>query len=59
MRAFSPFGCEPRDARIDAYTYFMPIKRLSSPEEQASVICFLASDIDGVALDVKGGLFMA
>ena len=54
---------EARRARIDAYTYFMPIKRLSSPDEQAAVICFLASDdasyINGVALDVNGGLFMA
>jgi meso-butanediol dehydrogenase/(S,S)-butanediol dehydrogenase/diacetyl reductase len=54
---------EARSQRIEAYTYFMPIKRLSSPDEQAAVICFLASDdasyINGVALDVNGGLFMA
>jgi 3-oxoacyl-[acyl-carrier protein] reductase len=41
----------------------MPIKRLSTPEEQASVIAFLASDdasyVNGVALDVNGGLYMA
>ena len=45
-----------------AYQYFMPIKRISMPEEQAAAIAFLASDeasyINGVALDVNGGLFM-
>ena len=50
-------------ARIAAYGYFMPIKRLSQPEEQAAAIAFLASDdasyINGVSLDVNGGLFMA
>jgi 3-oxoacyl-[acyl-carrier protein] reductase len=49
--------------RMTAYQYFMPIKRLSTPEEQAAAILFLASDdasyINGVALDVNGGLFMA
>jgi 3-oxoacyl-[acyl-carrier protein] reductase len=52
-----------RAARIAAYGFFMPIKRLSTPEEQAAVIAFLASDdasyVNGVALDVNGGLFMA
>jgi len=52
-----------RAARVAAYGYFMPIKRLSTPEEQAAVIAFLASDdasyVNGVALDVNGGLFMA
>jgi NAD(P)-dependent dehydrogenase (short-subunit alcohol dehydrogenase family) len=51
-----------REARIAAYGYFMPIKRLSSPQEQAAAIAFLASDdasyINGVALDVNGGLHM-
>lgn len=41
----------------------MPIPRLSTPDEQAAAIAFLASDeasyINGVALDVNGGLFMA
>jgi NAD(P)-dependent dehydrogenase (short-subunit alcohol dehydrogenase family) len=41
----------------------MPIKRLSTAAEQAAAITFLASDdasyINGVALDVNGGLFMA
>ena len=41
----------------------MPIKRVSQPDEQAAAICFLASDeasyVNGVALDVNGGLFMA
>ncbi|MEO6026236.1 MAG: SDR family NAD(P)-dependent oxidoreductase [Candidatus Binatia bacterium] len=52
-----------RAARMNAYQYFMPIKRVSQPEEQAAAIAFLASDdasyINGVALDVNGGLFMA
>jgi NAD(P)-dependent dehydrogenase (short-subunit alcohol dehydrogenase family) len=41
----------------------MPIKRVSRAEEQAAAIAFLASDdasyVNGVALDVNGGLFMA
>jgi 3-oxoacyl-[acyl-carrier protein] reductase len=52
-----------RAERIAAYGYFMPIKRLSAPEEQAAAIAFLASDdasyVNGVALDVNGGLYMA
>lgn len=52
-----------RNERLRAYQAFMPIKRLSTPEEQAAAIAFLASDdasyINGVALDVNGGLFMA
>jgi 3-oxoacyl-[acyl-carrier protein] reductase len=52
-----------RTERIAAYGYFMPIKRLSTPEEQAAAIAFLASDdasyVNGVSLDVNGGLYMA
>lgn len=52
-----------RDQRIQAYSYFMPIKRLSTPQEQAAVIAFLASDdasyVNGIAMDVNGGLYMA
>src|SRR5262245_44304641 len=52
-----------RRTRLAAYQFFMPIKRVSQPDEQAAAICFLASDeasyINGVALDVNGGLFMA
>jgi 3-oxoacyl-[acyl-carrier protein] reductase len=52
-----------RTERIAAYGWFMPIKRLSQPEEQAAAIAFLASDdasyINGVSLDVNGGLYMA
>ncbi len=52
-----------RMARMNAYQFFMPIKRVSQPEEQAAAIAFLASDdasyINGVSLDVNGGLFMA
>ena len=54
---------QARMARIAAYGYFMPIKRLSTADEQAAAIAFLASDdasyINGVSLDVNGGLFMA
>jgi len=54
---------EERSVRLAAYGYFMPIKRISTPDEQAAAIAFLASDeasyINGVSLDVNGGLFMA
>jgi NAD(P)-dependent dehydrogenase (short-subunit alcohol dehydrogenase family) len=54
---------QARIARTAAYAYFMPIKRISTPDEQAAAIAFLASDeasyINGVSLDVNGGLFMA
>jgi NAD(P)-dependent dehydrogenase (short-subunit alcohol dehydrogenase family) len=62
-QARSPEEAQARADRIAAYGYFMPIKRLSRPEEQAAAIAFLASDdasyINGVALDVNGGLYMA
>jgi len=62
-RAASPEEAAARNARTAAYQFFMPIKRLSTPEEQAAAIAFLASEdasyINGVALDVNGGLFMA
>lgn len=62
-QARSEEEAKARAERINAYAYFMPIKRLSTPEEQAAVIAFLASDeasyINGVALDVNGGLYMA
>jgi len=62
-RALGEAEAEARRVRVAAYTYFMPIKRLSQPEEQAAAIAFLASDeasyINGVSLDVNGGLFMA
>jgi 3-oxoacyl-[acyl-carrier protein] reductase len=49
--------------RLEAYRYFMPIQRLSTPEEQAAAIAFLASDdasyINGVSLDTNGGLYVA
>jgi len=49
--------------RASAYEFFMPIKRLSTAEEQSAAIAFLASDeasyINGVSLDINGGLFMA
>jgi len=62
-RARSDDEAQARAARLAAYEHFMPIKRLSRPEEQAAAIAFLASDdasyINGVALDVNGGLYMA
>ncbi len=62
-RGRTPEEAERRRQGIAAYEYFMPIKRLSTPDEQASAIAFLASDeasyINGVSLDVNGGLFMA
>ena len=61
--ARSPEEEAARRTRLAAYQYFMPIKRISQPEEQAAALAFLASDdasyINGVALDVNGGLFMA
>ena len=52
-----------RRARSAAHAHFMPIPRVSTPEEQAAAILFLASDdasyINGVSLDVNGGAFMA
>jgi NAD(P)-dependent dehydrogenase (short-subunit alcohol dehydrogenase family) len=61
--ARSEAEAKARAERIGAYSYFMPIKRLSAPEEQAAAIAFLASDdasyVNGVALDVNGGLYMA
>lgn len=62
-RGSTPEEAEQRRQRIAAYEYFMPIKRISTPDEQAAAIAFLASDdasyINGVSLDVNGGLFMA
>ncbi len=62
-RAASPEEAEARRERVAAYQYFMPIARLSTPDEQAAAIAFLASDeasyVNGVSLDVNGGLFMA
>jgi len=62
-RANSEEEREARAKRIAAYEFFMPIRRLSSPDEQAAAIAFLASDdasyINGVSLDTNGGLFMA
>jgi NAD(P)-dependent dehydrogenase (short-subunit alcohol dehydrogenase family) len=61
-RAASEEEAAARRTRVAAYEFFMPIKRLSRPDEQAAAIAFLASDqasyINGVALDVNGGLFM-
>lgn len=61
--AGSPEEARARAERLAAYGWFMPIKRLSSAEEQAAVIAFLASDeasyVNGVSLDVNGGLYMA
>jgi 3-oxoacyl-[acyl-carrier protein] reductase len=52
-----------RAAHSAALQALMPIPRISTPDEQAAAISFLASDeasyVNGVALDVNGGLFMA
>jgi NAD(P)-dependent dehydrogenase (short-subunit alcohol dehydrogenase family) len=52
-----------RAAHSAALRALMPIPRISTPDEQAAAIAFLASDdasyINGVSLDVNGGLFMA
>lgn len=52
-----------REAKSAAYAFLMPIKRVSSPAEQAAAILFLASYeasyVNGVALDVNGGMYMA
>jgi len=62
-KARSSEEAEARAARIAAYGWFMPIKRISTPDEQAAAIAFLASDdasyVNGVSLDVNGGLYMA
>jgi NAD(P)-dependent dehydrogenase (short-subunit alcohol dehydrogenase family) len=62
-RAESEEEAARRRARSAAHAYFMPIPRVSTPEEQAAAILFLASDdasyINGVSLDVNGGAFMA
>jgi len=52
-----------RKAQSAALQALMPIARMSSADEQAAAIAFLASDdasyINGVSLDTNGGLFMA
>ena len=62
-RAATEVEAQARTRRVAAYEYFMPIRRLSTPDEQAAAIAFLASDdasyINGVSLDTNGGLFMA
>ncbi|MES2070846.1 MAG: SDR family oxidoreductase [Pseudomonadota bacterium] len=59
----SPEDAERRRLTTMAHAFFMPIRRMSTPEEQAAVILFLASAdasyINGVALDVNGGSYMA
>jgi NAD(P)-dependent dehydrogenase (short-subunit alcohol dehydrogenase family) len=62
-RAATADEAAARARRVAAYEWFMPIQRLSTADEQAAAIAFLASDdasyINGVSLDVNGGLFMA
>ncbi len=49
--------------RVLGMRAMMPIQRLSTPDEQAAAIAFLAADeasyVNGVALDVNGGMYMA
>jgi len=61
--ALSPEASAARAKGIGAYQFFMPIQRLSSADEQAAAILWLLSDdasyVNGVSLDVNGGLYMA
>jgi NAD(P)-dependent dehydrogenase (short-subunit alcohol dehydrogenase family) len=61
--ALSPEAAAARAKGLAAYQFFMPIQRLSSASEQAAAILWLLSDdasyVNGVSLDVNGGLFMA
>jgi 3-oxoacyl-[acyl-carrier protein] reductase len=61
--ALGPEAVEQRAGHVAAMRAMMPIPRLSTADEQAAAIAFLASDdasyVNGVALDVNGGLFMA
>lgn len=61
--ADSPEEAERRRQNARAARQMMPIKRLSTPEEQAAALLFLASPdasyINGVSLDVNGGFYMA
>lgn len=61
--ARSPEAQQARATGLAAYQFFMPIKRLSTADEQAAAILWLLSDdasyVNGVSLDVNGGLFMS
>jgi NAD(P)-dependent dehydrogenase (short-subunit alcohol dehydrogenase family) len=61
--AQSPEASAARAKGMAAYQFFMPIQRMSSPDEQAAAILWLLSDdasyVNGVSLDVNGGLYMA
>lgn len=61
--ALSPEASAARAKGIAAYQFFMPIQRMSSADEQAAAILWLLSEdasyVNGVSLDVNGGLYMA
>lgn len=63
LAAASPETAAARAKGLAAYQFFMPIQRLSSAEEQAAALLWLLSDdasyVNGVSLDVNGGLYMA
>jgi NAD(P)-dependent dehydrogenase (short-subunit alcohol dehydrogenase family) len=61
--AASPEASAARARALAAYQFFMPIQRLSTADEQAAAILWLLSDdasyVNGVSLDVNGGLYVA
>jgi NAD(P)-dependent dehydrogenase (short-subunit alcohol dehydrogenase family) len=63
LAAASPEASAARAKGLAAYQFFMPIQRMSTPDEQAAAILWLLSDdasyVNGVSLDVNGGLYMA
>jgi NAD(P)-dependent dehydrogenase (short-subunit alcohol dehydrogenase family) len=63
LAARSPEATAARAKALAAYQFFMPIQRLSTADEQAAAILWLLSDdasyVNGVSLDVNGGLYMA
>jgi 3-oxoacyl-[acyl-carrier protein] reductase len=63
VAARSPEASAARAKGLAAYQFFMPIQRLSTADEQAAAIRWLLSDdasyVNGVSLDVNGGLYMA
>lgn len=63
LAAASPEATAARAKGLAAYQFFMPIQRMSSPDEQAAALLWLLSDdasyVNGVSLDVNGGLYMA
>ncbi len=63
LAAATPEASAVRAKALAAYQFFMPIQRMSTADEQAAAISWLLSDdasyVNGVSLDVNGGLYMA